>query len=133
MKEDRAKGCIHHPFLPGRSLPTRFLGSGDKMGILHINGRSQMCTCQGTDERLALPPRRKLLGGFDAKAAPQLRARCVRPMYAQMVSDAHELLPGADAPEPCRWPGCTFAHVGHGRPSARAHACITTLTLLLAP
>eukprot|EP00966_Prymnesium_polylepis_P076686 1777547-Prymnesium_polylepis.1 len=29
--------------MPGRSLPTRFLGSGDKMGILHINGRARRC------------------------------------------------------------------------------------------
>ena len=110
LREARASGCLPHPLMPGRSLPTRFLGSGDKMGILHINGRSQMCTCRGTDQRLALPPRRKLLGGFDSKAAPQLRARCVRPTYEQMVADAHEIVPGEAAPRACRWPGCTFAH-----------------------
>ena len=110
MAVARANGCLPHPFLPGRSLPTRFIGSGDKMGILHINGRSQMCTCRGTDQRLALPPRRKLLGGFDAKAAPQLRALCVRPTHKQMVSDAHEIVPGESVPRPCRWPGCKFGH-----------------------
>ena len=120
MQQARLSGGIPHPLDPDRQLPTKFLGSGDKMGILHINARSQMCTCRGTDQRLAIPPRHRMIDGFDSHAAPQLRARCVRPTFVQMVQDAHEIVPGETAPRPCRHPGCKFAHGGEGRPTPLA-------------
>ena len=93
LKEARAAGSLPHPHDSSRRLPTQFLGSGDKMGILHINARSQMCTCRGTDQRLALPDRNLMLGSFKVNAAPQLRALCFRPDNVLMITDAHARAP----------------------------------------